>query len=339
MSYNELFDNSNINPFLNTNQTDPNESNYENNFLKIFSCNNNKNEFQESPCLYYKKIEMNPIENISTNMNTNNVIKETSFELIQKFNCKKKKRNLLSLDSNNIEINYTKNNSPNTNTNEIVNNTSFAITLNNNYRQKGRKKKLKNNNNNINNCENLDNNTNSFHNKYCLDNQISKFKTNFYQNFLISISNIIIEKYFGEKEKFLKSNKEVITKLNIKENLKLLNSQLKDFLSFDISNKYDKDAKHNKRLMEKYINKNKYINFLFETKIDALYKIFINDNCKDILKSLFTIDCDLSLKSLINSIKDDDQKYKTELENTWKNIYSFFDETKIRNKKKLNLDE
>jgi hypothetical protein len=85
--------------------------------------------------------------------------------------------------------------------------------------------------------------------------------------------------------------------------------------------------------MEKYINRNQYINFLFETKIDALYKIFINDNCKNILNSLFTIECDLSMKFLINSIKDEDHNYKIELENTWKNIYSFFDESKIRNKK------
>ena len=175
------------------------------------------------------------------------------------------------------------------------------------------------------------------HDKFSEDNKIKKFKTHFYQNFLISISNIIIEKYFQEEnEKFLKCTQGVIVKLNIKENLELLNSPLKDFLSFDISNKYSKDSDHNKKLMEKYINKNLYINLLFETKIDALYKIFINDNCKNILESLFTIDCNLSLDNIIKSIKDDDQYYKKVLKETWKNIYSFFDESKIKIKNKLN---
>ena len=86
MNYNELILNSNYIP----NQNNLNESNYdyESHFLQIFNNDNNKNEFaQESPpYLYQKNIEMNSIENSSTNVNTNNIINETSFEVIPNFN-------------------------------------------------------------------------------------------------------------------------------------------------------------------------------------------------------------------------------------------------------------
>ena len=328
-----FFDNSDNDDYFNSNPNliSLNESNYESHFFEDFCCNIDKFE------LHPKNIDLDFIDNKSTKEITNNanaIINETKIEIIPNFNCKKRRRNSSPSDSNNMKINYTNNNSSNINADNGVNNSNFPIISNVISKKKGRKPKNKINNNNVANTENLNNKTNSNeHNKFSEDNKIRKFKTHFYQIFLITISNEIIKKYYKkETEKFKKSAQEVITKLNIKENLELLNSPLKDFLKKNTGVKFDEN--HNKNLMEKYINKNKYIEFLFETKIDALYKILINDNCKNILKSLFTIDCDLSLDTLIESINDDDQYYKNELKKTWKNIYSFFDKSKIRNKKK-----
>jgi len=170
-------------------------------------------------------------------------------------------------------------------------------------------------------------------NKFRIDNEIYKFKTKFYQIFLIEICNKLIEKFFpNETSRFKKIDKNIIKNLNIKKNIKLLNSPLKDFLSFNISDKYNKkyEKEYNKNLLKKYENKNDYFKTLFESKIDSLYKIFINDNCVNIIKNIFTIECKFSLNYFLNEI--DDKKYKESLETNWKNIYSFFNlKKKIKN--------
>ena len=99
-------------------------------------------------------------------------------------------------------------------------------------------------------------------------------------------------------------------------------------MSFDISDIYSdiyirKCCKENNRnLLKKYQNYNIYFKVLFETTIDALYKIFINDNCVNINEQLFTIESALSLKYFLNEI--DDKEYKKESEKIWKDIYTFF---------------
>ena len=156
------------------------------------------------------------------------------------------------------------------------------------------------------------------------DNLFKEFKTKFFQIYLIGICNKLIEKYSpNETQRFKKIDKNVINNLNVKPNLKLLNSPLKYFLSFDISDKYKNCKKEdNKNLLKKYYDYNDYFKVLFETTIDALYKIFINDNCKNINEKLFTIESDLSLNYFLNEI--DDKEYKNESEKIWKDIYSFF---------------
>ena len=166
------------------------------------------------------------------------------------------------------------------------------------------------------------------------DNSIKEFKTKFFQKYLIGICNKLIEKYSpNETKRFKKIEKEVINNLNIKPNLKLLNSPLKYFLSYDISDKYKNcDKEYNKNLLNKYSNFNDYFSVLFKTSINALYKIFINDNCVNINKKLFTIESDLSLKYFLNEI--DNIKRKEYTEKSWKDIYSFF-----KNKKKIKSEK
>jgi hypothetical protein len=95
-------------------------------------------------------------------------------------------------------------------------------------------------------------------------------------------------------------------------------------LSFNVSDKHKNKfgIENNKNLVKKYIDSNLYFKVLFETKIDALYEIFINDNCVNINKKLFTIESNLSLNYFLNEI--DDKPYREDLEKNWKNIYSFF---------------
>ena len=166
------------------------------------------------------------------------------------------------------------------------------------------------------------------------DNSIKEFKTKFFQIYLIGICNNLIEKYSpNETKRFKKVKHKIISNLNVKPNMKLFNSPLKYFLSFDISDKYKKcDKENNKNLLKKYQDYNIYFKVLFETIIDDLYKIFINDNCVNINKELFTIESNLSLNYFLNKINNIERKEVSE--NNWKDIYSFFDdEKKIKSQK------
>ena len=156
------------------------------------------------------------------------------------------------------------------------------------------------------------------------DNSIKEFKTKFFQIYLIGICNNLIEKYSpNETKRFKKVKHKIISNLNVKPNLKLFNSTLKYFLSFDISDKYKNyDKENNKNLLKKYQDYNIYFKVLFETTIDALYKIFINDNCVNINKILFTIESSLSLNYFLNEIDNIERKEFSEKK--WKDIYSFF---------------
>ena len=166
------------------------------------------------------------------------------------------------------------------------------------------------------------------------DNLIIEFKTNFFQIYLIGICNNLIEKYSpNETKRFKKVKHKIISNLNVKPNLKLFNSTLKYFLSFDISDKYKNyDKENNKNLLKKYQDYNIYFKVLFETIIDDLYKIFINDNCVNINKELFTIESNLSLNYFLNKINNIERKEVSE--ENWKDIYSFFnDKKKIKSQK------
>ena len=172
--------------------------------------------------------------------------------------------------------------------------------------------------------------TSSNKNKYSLDNKINKFKTTFYQKFIIDIANILKDKSIITNEKFIKINKKVIKDLNIKKNLILLNSNIEKLFSYEISDKYfNKKKQSNKNLMDKIKNLNEFNKLFFETKICDLYKIFIQDNCSEIIKKKFSIETNRSLKYYLKKIND--LHYRNSLEETWKNIYVFFDDNKIKN--------
>ena len=68
--------------------------------------------------------------------------------------------------------------------------------------------------------------------------------------------NNLIRKYSPkETRRFKKIDNKVISNVNINPNLKLLNSPLKEFLSFNISVKYKNfEKENNKNLLKDYLN-------------------------------------------------------------------------------------
>ena len=242
--------------------------------------------------------------------------------------------NISSLDENNDEEEYNKiykaidyninNNISGFITNEKTQNVTFTISSTNfiNINQKkklGRKRK------------------NSFEqsnrNKFSKDNLIHKFKTIFYQNFLIVlINNLIFSSGLGKDFKIRKVSSNYIKDLTINFNLDILNKTIAEYFSFDLSKIYKNQEKDlNKKIIDKLKSKENY-NKLLDKTIDYLYKIFIDDNCVTIINNEFGID--LSGKEK-NSLKyflelEEDPIYRQYLENSCKDIYSFFDKEKAR---------
>ena len=174
-------------------------------------------------------------------------------------------------------------------------------------------------------------------NKFSKDNLIHKFKTIFYQKFLIAlVNNLIPICGLGKDLKIRKVESEFIKDLTINLNLDILKKTVAEYFSFAISKKYtkqEKNSNHNiiNMLQSLLISKEKFKKLL-DTKIEDLYKIFINDDCVNIIYNEFGID--LSEKKM-NSLKyfldlEEKEEYRKSLEKACKDIYFFFDKKKAR---------
>ena len=174
-------------------------------------------------------------------------------------------------------------------------------------------------------------------NKFSKDNLIHKFKTIFYQKFLIAlVNNLIPICGLGKDLKIRKVESEFIKDLTINLNLDILKKTVAEYFSFAISKKYTKQEKTSNlniinMLKSLLISKEKFKKLL-DTKIEDLYKIFINDDCVNIIYNEFGID--LSEKKM-NSLKyfldlEEKEEYRKSLEKACKDIYFFFDKKKAR---------
>ena len=174
-------------------------------------------------------------------------------------------------------------------------------------------------------------------NKFSKDNLIHKFKTIFYQKFLIAlVNNLIPICGLGKDLKIRKVESEFIKDLTINLNLDILKKTVAEYFSFDISKKYTKQEKNSNQniinmLKSLLISKEKF-NKLLYTKIEDLYKIFIHEDCVNIIYNEFGID--LSEKKM-NSLKyfldlEEKEEYRKSLEKACKDIYFFFDKKKAR---------
>ena len=278
----------------------------------------NDNNNSSSQKLYSNNTtEKNILANASTNINTNtslitNEYSNTNLNANKSEMCTFENTNINTNVNTNLDTNSNTNTNLNTNTNTNLNTNTNANNSNKNFRPKKKNGK-----------------------PVRYDNIIYEFKTRFYQKYLIEICNKLIEKYSPlETRRFKKIDNNVISNVNIIPNLKLLDSSLKEFLSFNISVKYKKfDKENNKNLLKDYLNYNDYFKKLFNTKISDLYQIFKDENCVNKNKELFTIESNLSLKYFLDKIDENKCNYKNEIELYWKNIYKYFLE---KNKKNQN---
>ena len=235
--------------------------------------------------------------------------------------------------------------------NEVDNNTIFMTkdyNINNNISEFNTKEKTPNiiftnpsNNSNINlnqkkklgrkrkNSTEQSNNRN----KFSKDNLIHKFKTIFYQKFLIVlINNLIFSCGLGKDFKIRKVSNDYIKDLKINLNLDILNKTVAEYFSFDLSKIYKNQEKDlNKKIIDMLKSKENY-NKLLDKKIDYLYKIFIDDNCVTIINNEFGIDLSGKEYNSLNYFLEleEDPIYRQYLKNTCKDIYSFFDKNKAR---------
>ena len=174
-------------------------------------------------------------------------------------------------------------------------------------------------------------------NKFSKDNLIHKFKTIFYQKFLIAlVNNLIPICGLGKDLKIRKVESEFIKDLTINLNLDILKKTVAGYFSFDISKKYTKQEKNSNQniinMLKSLLISKKQFNKLLDTKIEDLYKIFIDDDCVNIIYNEFGID--LSEKKM-NSLKyfldlEEKEDYRKSLEKACKDIYFFFDKKKAR---------
>ena len=174
-------------------------------------------------------------------------------------------------------------------------------------------------------------------NKFSKDNLIHKFKTIFYQKFLIAlVNNLIPICGLGKDLKIRKVESEFIKDLTINLNLDILKKTVAEYFCFEISKKYTKQEKNSNQniiyMLKSLLISKKQFNKLLDTKIEDLYKIFINDDCVNIIYNEFGID--LSEKKM-NSLKyfldlEEKEDYRKSLEKACKDIYFFFDKKKAR---------
>ena len=230
---------------------------------------------------------------------------------------KTKKKNFFDNNSNNkiLTINQ-----------EIVNETFLnkKDNLNENINKIKRGRKRKDENENF-----LNKKTNRT--KYAKDNLIHKFKTFFYQKFLVNLLNSLIRTYYKTQIFSIKKFEgKMIKNVTIKYNLKLLNSRISNILNYDISKKYKKYELNSNQQILNIIKKVDFFKKILDLHLCELYQIYKSENCQEYLEKYY------ELKEKINNLSKDidenqsENEYKNELKNICLDIYSFFDVKKAR---------
>lgn len=167
--------------------------------------------------------------------------------------------------------------------------------------------------------------------KYAKDNLIHKFKTFFYQKFLVNLLNSLIRTYYKTQIFSIKKFEgKMIKNVTIKYNLKLLNSTISKILNYDISKKYKKYELNSNQQILNIIKKVDFFKKILDLHLCELYQIYKSENCQEYLEKYY------ELKEKINNLNDDidenqsENEYKDELKKMCLNIYSFFDKKKAR---------
>ena len=192
------------------------------------------------------------------------------------------------------------------------------------------------------------------HNKYSENNMIRKLKViikNALLNFInskikdeIKLSNIIINGKNYEKERFklLNIKQDQIIDTSVENNIKFLNTKIKDILSYEVSGNYNNYPKDfNKLLIEKLysIENMEKITCIFEITFLECLKFFrkdekiINDTKYKCLNGLEKNFEEIKVKLL----KENDEKYVNGIINLMKNYEKIYSNKKSRKKRAKNI--
>lgn len=192
------------------------------------------------------------------------------------------------------------------------------------------------------------------HNKYSENNMIRKLKViikNAILNFInskiqneLQLTNIIIKDKPLEKEKIrlLNIKQDQIVDTSVNNNIKFLNTKIKDILSYEISGNYNNYPKEfNKFLIEKLytIKNSEKVTCIFDITFLECLKYFrmdediINDSKYMCLRGFEKNYEEIKDKLL----KDNDEKYVNGIINLMKNYEKIYYNKKSRAKKKKNI--
>ena len=183
---------------------------------------------------------------------------------------------------------------------------------------------------------------NGKHDKFCKDNIVRKVKTNLFEIilFFINFSITPIEKENKNKNSkkkiiykpfLVKIDQEIIKTINVEENLKLINSKLKDIFSNKTSKKYyhlglDKNKKIIDEIYEQKIQKKtiSILNKTFEQCLEHINGINYDEDLAGLEHEYQKILKDLSKKN--------NEKYISYFKDMVKNFKSFYISKKARKK-------
>jgi hypothetical protein len=151
--------------------------------------------------------------------------------------------------------------------------------------------------------------TERYHNKNSPDNIIKKIKAKLFENILQFINNILNQNNINEKKKILKDiDYKYINRLKKDYDLGLLDTPIKDLLSFDVSPKF-KDVKNDfnrkkiEGLMEKK-NDNEFLIFALNMKFREWLDLFtLKKDIKDFSK-MFYVELGNNMTRVDNMLKD-----------------------------------
>lgn len=180
------------------------------------------------------------------------------------------------------------------------------------------------------------------HNKFSPDNIVRKFKTNIFEIILIFINMSIMpekeiqkknsEKKISIKLFLVKIDQKIIKTINVEDNLKLLESTLKDIFSSKISDKFKNlDDDKNKKIIEE----------IYEEKTQKKTIAILNKTFKQCLEHINGINYDEDLagleiiyKRIIKNlrIKENDEVYFSAFIDMVKNFELYYKNKKARKK-------
>ena len=190
-------------------------------------------------------------------------------------------------------------------------------------KKRGRKKKLQENINNINQDEKV-------HNKFSSDNMKKKLKTLFH-NYMIDLLNNLMKEHFKENRmKFIKVNSRITKDINIEYNRNLFNKKIKDII-IDESNKY-KNRNNNKECI-KYIETQKDNENIIKI-LNTTYKtLFIEYYLNNFKSNKYNVKSFEEHKEKL--LKEYGKEYLDKFIENANNFIQFFENGKNRKSKKM----